>query len=74
MGDTKERSMREKISFQDADGKCISGLADVSHGMITVTALDGRTKTAEIEEGTLSPETLARMLLLQLHQQGRRAG
>ena len=65
--------MSEKISFQDAKGKRISGLFDVSHGVITVTASDGRTKMAEIEEDTLRPETLARMLLLQLHQEGRRA-
>ena len=32
--------------------------------MITVTAPDGRTKTVEIEESMLSPETLAKMLLL----------
>jgi hypothetical protein len=66
--------MSEKISFQDADGKRISGRFDVSHGMITVTAHDGRTKMAEIEEGMLSPETFAKMLLLQLHQEGRPAG
>jgi hypothetical protein len=42
--------------------------------MITVTAHDGRRKMAEIEEGMLSPETLAKMLLLQLHQEGRPAG
>ena len=67
-------SMSETISFQDADGKRISGRFDVSHGMITVTARDGRTKTADIKESMLSPETLARMLLLQLHQERRRAG
>jgi hypothetical protein len=60
--------MSETISFQDADGKRISGRFDVSHGMITVTARDGRTKTADIKESMLSPETLARMLLLQLHE------
>jgi hypothetical protein len=65
--------MSENISFQDADGKRISGRFHVSHGMITVTAPDGRTKKAEIEEGALSPETLAKMLLLQLHQEGRPA-
>ena len=63
--------MSEKISFQDADGKRISGQFDVSQGIITVTAKDGRTMTAEIEKNMLSPETLARMLLLQLHQRGR---
>jgi hypothetical protein len=46
--------MSEKISFQDAEGKRISGLFDVGHGVITVTASDGRTKMAEIEEDTLS--------------------
>jgi hypothetical protein len=66
-------SMSEKISFQDADGKRISGRFDVSQGIITVTAHDGRTITAEIEESMLIPETLARMLLLQLHQQRRLA-
>jgi hypothetical protein len=67
--------MSEKISFKDADGKLVSGRFDVSHGMITATARDGRTKTVEIEESMLSPETLAKMLLLQLHQEeGRPAG
>jgi hypothetical protein len=65
--------MSEQISFQDADGKHVSGRFDVSDGMITVTAPDGRKKTAKIEEGMLSPETLARMLLLQLHHEGRPA-
>jgi hypothetical protein len=68
------QSMSEKIRFQDADGKRVSGRLDVSHGIITVTAHDGRTKMAEIEESMLSPKTLARMLLLQLHEEGRRTG
>jgi hypothetical protein len=65
--------MSDKITFQDGDGKPISGRFDVSHGIITVTAHDGRTKMAEIEEGMLSPETLVKMLVLQLHQEGRPA-
>ena len=65
--------MITKISFLDADGKRVSGRFEVSQGMITVTASDGRTKTEEIEESMLNPETLARMLLLQLHQVGRTA-
>jgi hypothetical protein len=63
--------MSEQISFQDANGKRISGRFDVSQGMIIVTARDGRTKKVEIEEGMLSPETLAKMLLLQLHRDRR---
>jgi hypothetical protein len=47
--------MGEKISFQDADGKRLSGRFKVSHGMITVIAHDGRTKTVEIEESMLRP-------------------
>jgi hypothetical protein len=36
--------------------------------MITVTTADWRTTTAEIEDSMLCAETLARMLLLQLHR------
>jgi hypothetical protein len=42
--------------------------------MITVTAPDGRTKTAGIEESMLSPEILAKVLLLQLQQEERQDG
>ena len=66
--------MSEKISFEDPNGKRLSGLFDVSAGRITVTAPDGRTKTAEIEESMLSPETLAKVLLLQLQQEERQDG
>ena len=66
--------MNEKISFKDPNGKRLSGLFDVSAGRITVTAPDGRTKTAEIEESMLSPETLAKVLLLQLQQEERQDG
>jgi len=64
----------EKISFQDPNGKHLSGLFNVSGGMITVTAPDGRTKTAGIADSMLSPETLARVLLLQLQQEERQDG
>ena len=66
--------MSKKISFEDGDGKRLSGLFNVSGGMITVTAPDGRTKTANIEESMLSPETLAKVLLLQLQQEERQDG
>ena len=70
----QDRSMSEKISFQDADGKRISGSFDVTGGLITVSARDGRTKTAEIEDSMLGPETLAKVLLLQLQQEERQDG
>ena len=68
------RVVSEKISFQDRDGKPLSGLFQASHGMITVTSPDGRTKTAEIEDSMLGPETLAKVLLLQLQQEERQEG
>jgi hypothetical protein len=61
--------MSEKISI-DVDGKRISGRYVVKDGMVTVTASDGRTTRAVIEDSMLSPETLAKTLLLQLHRNG----
>ena len=46
----------------------VSGQFEVSEGLITVTLSDGTKTTADIEESMLSPETLARMLLLQMHR------
>jgi hypothetical protein len=66
--------VNEKISFEDPHGKRLSGLFNVSGGMITVTTPDGRTKTAGIEDSMLSPETLAKVLLLQLQQEERQDG
>jgi hypothetical protein len=66
--------VNEKINLQDADGKRILGSFEVTGGLITVTARDGRTKTAEIEDSMLGPETLAKMLLLQLQQEERQEG
>ena len=62
--------MSEKISIQDVDGKSISGHYVLRNGVVIVTASDGRTTRAAIEESMLSPETLARTLLLQLHRNG----
>jgi hypothetical protein len=59
----------EKISIE-VEGKRISGRFVVKDGMVTVTASDGRTMRGVIEESLLSPETLAKTLLLQLHQNG----
>jgi hypothetical protein len=63
-------TMSEKISVQDVDGKSISGHYVLRNGIVIVTASDGRTTRAAIEESMLSPETLARTLLLQLHRNG----
>ena len=37
----------------------MSGCFEVSHGIITVIASDGRMKTADIDVAVLGPETLA---------------
>ena len=60
--------MSEKISIQDVDGKRVSGDYVVMDGIVTVTASDGRTTRGVIEDSMLSPETLAKTLLLQLHR------
>jgi hypothetical protein len=52
----------EKISFQNANGKRITGLFHVSKRMVTVAAPEGRTRAANIEESMLDPQTLARVL------------
>jgi hypothetical protein len=62
--------MPKKISLRDARGTLVLGSFAVREGMITVTASDGRTKTAKIDEGMLRHETLAKMLLLQMHREG----
>ena len=60
--------MSEKISIQDIDGKRVSGDYVVMDGIVTVTASDGRTTRGVMEDSMLSPETLAKTLLLQLHR------
>jgi hypothetical protein len=62
--------MSEKISIQDVDGKPIPGRYVLRDGIVVVTASDGRTTRAAIEDSMLSPETLAKTLLLQLHRNG----
>ena len=60
--------MSKELSFEDPDGRTISGRFEVRNGIMTVAASDGRTRVAEIEDGLLRPETLARTLLFQLHR------
>jgi hypothetical protein len=67
-------AMSKQISFRDANGRRVSGCFEVSHRIITVIASDGRMKTANVDEAVLGPETLAKMLLLQLHQERRSGG
>jgi hypothetical protein len=66
----QEASLSEKISFSDANGTSIHGNYELAGGVITVTTPDGLSKTADVDDSMLSPETLAKMLLLQMHQQG----
>jgi hypothetical protein len=62
--------MSEKIGIQDVDGKPISGHYVLRDGIVIVTASDGRATRGGIEDSMLSPETLAKTLLLQLHRNG----
>jgi hypothetical protein len=64
----EEANLSEEISFSDANGHSIHGNYEVNNGVLTVTTADGLSKTADVGDSMLSPETLARMLLLQMHQ------
>ncbi len=48
----------------DRDG----AVFEVEGGVITVTAADGRVMKASIEDSMLSPETLAKVLLLKMYK------
>jgi hypothetical protein len=65
----QEANLSEEITFADANGQSIHGNYEVTDGVITVTTADGLSKTADVDDSMLSAETLARMLLLQMHQQ-----
>jgi hypothetical protein len=60
--------MSEELNFKVANGATISGRFEVKNGIVTVTTRDGRTRSAAIEESMLGPETLAKTLLFQLHE------
>jgi hypothetical protein len=60
--------MSKEVAFEDITGEPVSGQFEVSEGLITVTLSDGTKTTADIEESMLSPEILARVLLLQMHR------
>jgi hypothetical protein len=66
----QEAILSEQISFSDANGTSIHGNYELANGVVTVTTADGLSKTADVGDSMLSPETLAKMLLLQMHQQG----
>jgi hypothetical protein len=57
-----------KIRFTYLDGKVISGIYEVEGDMVTATASNGRTRIASLEDSMLSPEILAKVLLLHMHQ------
>jgi hypothetical protein len=60
--------MNNKLSFKDVNGRTISGHFVVSNGIMTVTARDGSKATANVADNMLSPKTLARAILFQLHE------
>jgi hypothetical protein len=57
-----------KISFPSG-GKLVTGSFKVDRRLITVTAPDGRQKAAQL--GASPPETLARLMLLELEREKR---
>jgi hypothetical protein len=62
--------MGDEIEIQFRGGnpkKCHSGKMRIDDGLITVTARDGRTKSAQL--GGSSPELVARLLLLELDRE-----
>ena len=61
--------MAQMIKMRDGRGKLVSGSFEVREGVITVTASDGRTKTANLDTSLLNAETLARSLLLLLQNE-----
>jgi hypothetical protein len=63
--------MPQMIKMRDGRGKLVSGSFEVRDGMITVTASDGRNKTAILDMSLLNTETLARSLLLLLQNEKR---
>ena len=66
--------MTTQLIFVETGGKkTISGQVEVRDGTVTVTAPDGRVVAADIEESMLSPETLAKALLLELSRRGEAA-
>jgi hypothetical protein len=50
--------MGKKIRFRDANGKGVSGNFEINGGRITVSAPDGRTRMAGMDESMLNPKTL----------------
>jgi hypothetical protein len=64
--------MQGEISFySERYGKHLSGIWSVFGGRITVIAPDGRQQT--IHQGSSTPETLARLMLIEIEGQRRRS-
>jgi hypothetical protein len=64
--------MQREISFySERYGKHVSGIWSVFGGRITVVALDGRQQTTHL--GSSTPETLARLMLIEIEGQRRRS-
>ncbi len=65
--------MYEVFNITDG-GERVSGRYVVKDGVVTVTAANGRATRGLIEGSMLSPDTLAKTLLLQLHRNEPMAG
>jgi uncharacterized protein Veg len=64
--------MQKEISFySERYGRHLSGIWSVFGGRITVTARNGRQQTTQL--GSSTPETLARLMLIQIEAQRRRS-
>jgi hypothetical protein len=64
--------MQREISFySERYGKHVSGIWSVFGGRITVTAPDGRQQTTHLGKST--PETLARLMLIEIEGQRQRS-
>jgi hypothetical protein len=64
--------MQREISFySERYGKHLSGIWSVFGGRITVIAPDGRQQTIHL--GSSTPETLARLMLIEIEGQRRRS-
>jgi hypothetical protein len=61
--------MATEVRFKDANNKPVSRTFEVHDDVVSVSTPDGRVLKANVDDSMLSPETLAKVLLLQLHKE-----